>query len=422
MNVADSEELAGVFEANGYKEADSPEKADFVLVNTCVVRQNPEDKAVWYIKTLKGFKKKNKNMQIGVCGCLVAEPDRDVKKMFPHVDLFIGPHEPEKLAYFLSSNKSAPLHEMERATLQTRALKKTGEVGEAGKARGGLTAWITIMHGCDNFCSYCIVPYVRGREKSRTPEQILEEIKIIDTNRFKEIYLLGQNVNSYKYGFADLLKKVDELGLVSRIRFMTNHPKDMTDNIIEAVATLPHVCEFIHLPIQHGDDEILKIMNRKYTYADYKKLTDKIKAKIPGVAITSDIIIGYPGETEAQFQNSIKAIEEIGFDAVNTTCYSPRPSTQSAKLKDDVPQNVKAKRLQEIMRVVNKVVLINNKKLVGTTQEVLVDSKHKNQWNGRTRGNKIAKFISNEQDLIGKLVNIKIKSAKSWLLEGSLEK
>ncbi|MFH1577250.1 MAG: tRNA (N6-isopentenyl adenosine(37)-C2)-methylthiotransferase MiaB [Candidatus Margulisiibacteriota bacterium] len=432
MNLADSENLAGVLTSAGYQEANSPEEADILLVNTCVVRQSAEDKAAWYIMSAKGLRDNKPDLIIGVCGCLATEPDRDLPKQFPHVDLFIAPNQPERLIEFLE--------------LQAE--------GQRPKARGkGVTAWITIMHGCDNFCSYCVVPHVRGRETSRPIDEIIKEIKEIDFKKHPEIFLLGQNVNSYKYGLAQLLREVDALlepttkpfgklraapsevevrrGSRSeeprrsvsgseRIRFMTSHPRDMSEEIINAVAELPHVCEFFHLPLQHGDDEMLKSMNRGYNTDYYLKLVDKIRAKIPGAAITSDVIVGYPGETDEQFQNTLKMIEKVGFDTSNTLAYSTRPGTAASKLNDDVPDKVKQARLQEAMKVVGKVAERKNQELVGQEVEILVDYTGKKSCSGRTRTNKIVKFVPARNNLLGKLVSVTIKSAKSWVLEGEI--
>ncbi|MBU1027108.1 MAG: MiaB/RimO family radical SAM methylthiotransferase [Candidatus Margulisbacteria bacterium] len=334
----------------------------------------------------------------------MTEPGRDLPKDFPHVDIFIAPNQPERLVEFLKLGG-----------VSSKEYALSRKIGES------ITKYITIMHGCDNFCSYCVVPYVRGREFSRPMDEILEEIKQTDFNQYKEIFLLGQNVNSYKYGLADLLHKTEafishDTYPISRIRFMTSHPKDMVDDIINAVADLPHVCEYFHLPVQHGDDDMLKKMNRGYNLDYYRKLIAKIRAKIPGAAITSDVIIGYPGETDQQFANTLKIIREISFDACNTAAYSVRPGTAAAKLADDVPDQVKQQRLQQAMLVVDEVTQNNNNKLLGTVQEVLVDKK----GTGRTRTNKIVKFTPNKSDLLGQLVNVKIATAKSWLLQGDL--
>ncbi len=400
MNIADSERLAGVLESAGYQEAKAQTEADILLVNCCVVRQGAEDKAAWYITSAKGLKKEKPNMVIGVCGCIVTEPGRDLPKDFPHVDIFIAPNQPERLIEFLKL--SAP----------------SSHIASRSSHATGITKYITIMHGCDNFCSYCVVPYVRGREHSRPVEEILDEIKQTDFNQYKEIFLLGQNVNSYKYGLDKLLRAL-HLSIPPsshRIRFMTSHPRDMSDDIINAVADLPHVCEYFHLPVQHGDDDMLKQMNRGYNLDYYRKLVAKIRAKMPGAAITSDVIIGYPGETEQQFANTLKIIREISFDACNTAAYSTRPGTAAAKFADDVPDQVKQQRLQQAMLVVDEVTQNNNNKLLGTVQEVLVDKK----GTGRTRTNKIVKFNAPKRDLLGQLVNVKIATAKSWLLQARI--
>lgn len=410
MNLADSENLAGVLTSAGYQETATAKEADILLVNACVVRQNAEDKASWYITSAKGLKKENPQLKIGVCGCIVTKPDSDLPKQFPHVDIFIAPNQPERLVEFLELN----------AELRTQNTEH--------RLRGeGITAWVTIMHGCDNFCSYCIVPYVRGRESSRPVEEILNEIKQVDTNQYKEIFLLGQNVNSYKYGLADLLRRIEALitdhralSTEHRVRFMTSHPRDMSDEIINAVAELPHVCEYFHLPIQHGDDQILKSMNRGYNTDYYLKLVAKIRAKMPQAAITSDVIVGYPGETDEQFKNTLKMIDKVSFDACNTAAYSIRPKTAASKICDSVSDKIKQERLQEVMKIVNEVTLRNNKQLVGREQEVLVDYQEKERCSGRTRTNKIVKFGSKKDNLLGKLVSVKITSALSWVLHGEV--
>lgn len=416
MNVCESGKLADILESAGYQAARSESGADLILVNTCVVRKHAEDRAVGYISSLKGLKAKKPGLKIGVCGCLVTEPGIKVSSLFPHVDLFIGPNQPERLVEFLR-------------LLDEKVVSSKSKV--ESRIRGkGVSAWVTIMHGCDNFCSYCIVPYVRGREYSRPIDEILDEIRQINLEKHPEIFLLGQNVNSYKYGLANLLREIEkeivesskskvessEKKVGARIRFMTSHPRDMSDEIIDAVAELPRVCEYFHLPVQHGDDDILRSMNRGYSAADYLKLVDKIRKKVPDAAITSDVIVGYPGETDQQFRHTLYIIEQAGFDACNTAAYSVRPATAAAKLADDVPVEVKQERLQEVMRVVERVARGKNEKLVGTRQEVLVDSSN----GGRTRGNKIVRFAAAKSGLLGQVVNVRITSAKSWVLEGEL--
>jgi len=404
MNVADSERLAGVLESASYQATGDWRQADIILVNTCVVRKHAEDRASGYISSLKGLKSKNPNLKIGVCGCLVTEPGVKVSSLFPHVDWFLPPNSPDKLVKYINSS-----FEIRNSSLTWK------------QKAGGITAWVTIMHGCDNFCSYCIVPYVRGREYSRPIGEVLEEIRVSGNQGIREITLLGQNVNSYKYGLANLLREIESNHLttqppIHRVRFMTSHPRDMSDDIINAVSELPHVCEYFHLPVQHGDDRILKSMNRGYTAADYLKLVDKIWTRIPHAAVTSDVIVGYPGETDEQFRHTLYMIEQAGFDACNTAAYSVRPATAASKLADDVPNRVKQERLQEVMAVVGRVARRKNEKLIGSVQEVLVDSANR----GRTRSNKIVKFAADKSDLLGQVVNVRINSAKSWTLEGDL--
>jgi len=347
MNVADSAKLAAVLEAGGYSEfitdndsSDIRELAacDLVLVNTCVVRQHAEDRAAGYIRSLSGLKQKNPNVKIGVCGCLVSEPGRDLKKMFPHVDLFVSPNSPEKLIEYLNINWTLEIGHW--------SLSKHGSTG---------TNYVSIMHGCNNFCSYCVVPYVRGREISRPMEEVLAEIKDLIEQGIKDITLLGQNVNSYKYGLADLMNKIHsfDIGhLTLVIRFMTSHPRDMSDEIIEAVHELPWVAKEFLLPLQSGDDEVLKQMNRGYTLAHYLDRMEKIRSLMPQARIMTDILVGFPGETEEQFENTLRAVEAIRFNEVHMFAYSDRPGTAAAKMPDKLPEEVKRERLQKLIAVV----------------------------------------------------------------------
>ncbi len=400
MNINDSNKMIEILESRGYQPS-TIGKANIILINSCTVRQNAENKAFWFAKSIQHYKKNKPKTKIVFCGCVAEDKKDEIEKLLPHVDFFIPPNKPEKLEELL----------------------KGGSRKMRGMTKGGVVAFVNIMTGCDNYCSYCIVPYVRGREKSRKPEEILAEIRSLPPN-IKDVTLLGQNVNSYKYGFAGLLRKIKG---VERIRFLTSHPKDMSDEIIDAVAELPNVCEHIHLPIQHGDDEILKAMNRKYAVDDYRKIINKIRDKIPGVAITSDMIIGFPGETEKQFNNSVGRIREFAFDSVITTIYSPRSKTAAAKMETQVPEKIKKERLQKIMKVVDEIALSINEKLVGTVQEILVEDFMNSEYMGRTRTNKIVKVrtarelsLRSNRSLIGKLVNVTIKSARSFILKGDL--
>jgi len=368
MNVHDSEKLSQVLESFGYQKAPDlgPEDldlkplavCDIILVNTCCVREAAENRALGFIASLKNFKKKNLNLKIGVCGCIVKEEHIDLKKMFPFVDWLIGPNEPEKLAAFISSS-SVPVY---------RNGPPSPLRGEGGTpVKPGWVRYVTIMHGCDNFCSYCVVPYVRGRETSRPVDQVLSEIEKLIEQGTKNITLLGQNVNSYRYGLVNLLQKIGFLisrspdNLIPRypdlrISFLTSHPKDLSDELINTVYGLPYVVKEFHLPLQSGDDEILEKMNRKYTYEYFMGRVKKIRELMPQARISTDIIVGFPGETEEQFQNTLKAIREIRFNAVNMAAYSLRPQTTAARLPDQLPEEIKQDRLQRLIETVREVV------------------------------------------------------------------
>jgi len=347
MNVADSEKLRDVLWGAGYEEAAAEDQADILLINTCVVRQHAEDRAAWYITSAKGLKKGNPHLKIGICGCYVTEPDRDLKKQFPHVDWFIPPNSPETLQEYLNSPPLSPSLPAGR-----QGLKKRGG-GISSSPAGG--EFVTIAHGCDNYCSYCVVPYVRGRETSRPMEEVLEEIKVLLEQGITDITLLGQNVNSYKFGLADLLNNIHQLVISHSslvIRFMTSHPKDMSDEIIAAVADLPYVAKEFHLPLQSGDNEILQKMKRGYTVEYFVERVNKIRSLIPHARITTDMLVGFPGETEEQFGNSLKMIDAIKFAAVNMFAYSARPETAAGKMPDQLPEDIKQARLQKLIELV----------------------------------------------------------------------
>jgi tRNA-2-methylthio-N6-dimethylallyladenosine synthase len=365
MNVADSEKLRDVVRRAGYEEAAEAEQADLLLINTCVVRQNAEDRAAWYITSAKGLKKENPNLKIGLCGCLVSEPGRDVRKQFPHVDFFIPPNSPESL------------REQLNAECGMRGMRSV-ELGMENNSAFIIppsalpTTFVTIAHGCDNFCSYCVVPYVRGRETSRPLDEVLAEVKGLIEQGAADITLLGQNVNSYKYGFADLLRAIGNISPLPlgeggefpgqrvravTVRFMTSHPRDMSDEIIEAVAELSYVAKDFHLPLQSGDDEILKKMNRGYTVEYFKGRVEKIRSLLPQARISTDLMVGFPGETAAQFENSIKLVKGVGFTQVNMFAYSGRPETAAAKMQGQVPEEIKRERLQKLIGAVREMLL-----------------------------------------------------------------
>jgi tRNA-2-methylthio-N6-dimethylallyladenosine synthase len=419
MNVNDSEMMAGLLLQAGYIQADSPETADVILINTCCVRQRAEDKAIGYALGLVAPKMRKPGRIIGIMGC-VAEKDKDeLFKKLPFIDLVIGPGQEARVVQLIEQIGSGG--------------EKVAAVGEnrgeypsrSAKRKLSVQAYVNIMFGCDNFCSYCIVPYVRGREKSRPKEEILEEIRGLDKKIFKEVILLGQNVNNYRdqrseirdYGLSELLKDVHEIDGIERIRFLTSHPRDMTDDIIDAVKALPKVCEYFHIPLQSGDDEILKKMNRGYTSGQFKDLVGRIRSKIPQAAIASDVIVGFPGETDEQFRNSCDLIKELELDYVNTFVYSPRKGTPAAKMEDNLSGKAKDERLHIIMKAVDDTAGKKNKALEGSIQEILVEHRVGDRQSGRTRGNKLVKF-DNTGDLIGKVVRVRITKGGPFVLEG----
>ncbi|MFH1389298.1 MAG: MiaB/RimO family radical SAM methylthiotransferase [Candidatus Margulisiibacteriota bacterium] len=354
MNVADSAKLADVLREYGYREVGSEEEADLILVNTCVVRQGAEDRAAWHVTSLKGVKKPG--VLIGLCGCMVTEPGRDVKKDFPHVDFFIPPHNTEKLRKILAT------HSPKRPS--------TALAGEGGPSPQAMVSevFITIMTGCNNYCSYCVVPYVRGPETSRPMDEVLAEVEQAIKAGAQNITLLGQNVNAYKYGLAMLLNKIGRLfplasgqrergiGGEGCIRFLTSHPKDMSDEIIEAVATLTYVDKEVIMPLQSGDDRVLKAMNRGYDLDYYRGRVSRLRSLVPGIRIISDLIVGFPGETEAEFERTLRAVEEFKFTVVNMFAYSGRPETAASRLPGQLPEEVIKARLQRLIATVRGVI------------------------------------------------------------------
>jgi tRNA-2-methylthio-N6-dimethylallyladenosine synthase len=419
MNVNDSEMMAGLLLQAGYIQADSPETADIILINTCCVRQRAEDKAIGYALGLVAPKMRKPGRIIGIMGCVAEKDKNEMFKKLPFIDLVIGPGQEARVVQLIDEIGNGG--------------EKVAAVGEnpgdypsrTAKRKPSVQAYVTIMFGCDNFCSYCIVPYVRGREKSRPKEEILEEIRGLDKKIFKEVILLGQNVNNYRdlrseirdYGLAELLKDVHEIDGIERIRFLTSHPRDMTDDIIDAVKALPKVCEYFHIPLQSGDDEILKKMNRGYTSGQFRDLVGRIRSKIPQAAIASDVIVGFPGETDEQFRNSCDLIKELELDYVNTFVYSPRKGTPAAKMEDNLSEKAKDERLHIIMKAVDDTAGKKNKALEGSIQEILVEHRAGDRQSGRTRGNKLVKF-DNTGDLIGKTVRVRITKGGPFVLEG----
>lgn len=413
MNAHDSEKLAGMLERMDMQEADDRTNADLVLFNTCCIRDNAERRALGNVIWLKELKKEKPQLLIGVCGCMVQQPGmaERILKQYPFIDLAFGTHNLHRLPAMLR----------EELTQRKRVVDVTDEErliaeGVPVKRLADYKAYITIMYGCDNFCSYCIVPYVRGRERSRRMSDILHEAEKLVQNGTQEIMLLGQNVNSYGSGtdesFPKLLKALDELG-VPRLRFMTSHPKDLSDELIEVMANGKHICNHLHLPVQSGSDEILAAMNRKYTRLDYLGRVRALRQAIPGIGLTTDLIVGFPGETEAQFADTVSLVETVGFDAAFTFIYSPRAGTAAAKLPCRVEEKTAKGRILKLIDTVEKGTADAHRQMIGKTEQVLVESLSKrddHMVSGKgTRGITVT-FEGTPED-IGKIIPVEITSS-----------
>jgi len=418
MNVADSERMAGLLKKIGYTLTDDSEAADLILINTCCVRETAEDKVFGQIGRFKALKKQKPALILGVAGCMAQKEGENLIKRAPHVDFVLGTGQSSEVARVVQSLERERKHLVDTANV-------SGEIPtEVFPLRGGkVSTFVPIMYGCNNFCTYCIVPYVRGRERSRKPEEIFGEVRQAVAEGFKEITLLGQNVNSYSGGvtFAELLSAVDKIDGVERLRFMTSHPKDLSDELIAAIASGKNICEHIHLPVQYGSDKILKRMNRVYTVEKYLRLVEKIRAAIPNVSLTTDLIVGFPGETEEDFQETLNFIRAVKFDAAFTFIYSKRSGTPAAIFPNQIDDATKHRRLQELMKVQNEISLAKNLALKNSVVEVLVEGASKTDdkiFMGRTRSNKLVLFAHGDEQA-GELVNIKITQAQTWLLKGN---
>ena len=406
MNKADSENLAGKLEQLGYQQVPKPEEADIIVLNSCVVRQSAEDKVVNKLSNLKSIKRNYPDTTIALTGCMVNSHTDHLRERFPHVDFFLKPQQFEAL--LLHAEKQA----------ESAPQQSAPALGQSP------TAFVPIIKGCDNFCSYCIVPYRRGREKSRPMAEILDGIQQLAQSGVKEVTLLGQNVDSYghdlpeKPGLADLLTEVNQINGLARIRFLTSHPKDMSQKLIEEVASLEKVCEHISLPVQAGDNDILQAMRRGYTVEQYKDLICRIRDAVPDVALSNDIIVGFPGETEAQFQRTFDLLEEFRFDTVHVAAYSPRPGTiASRRLENNVPAEEKQRRLKLVEELQERISREKNASFLDERAWILVEGRRSGKWQGRTRGDKLV-FFESEKDCLGKLVDVKIDHAGAWSLRG----
>jgi len=425
MNEHDSETMAGILEAMGYTRTDKDEDADVILYNTCAIRENAEDKVFGELGNVKRIKQNNPNLVLGVCGCMSQEESvvNKILKSYQHVDLVFGTHNIHRLPVLLRDALFSKEMVVEVWSKEGDIIENMPKVRE-----GNIKGWVNIMYGCDKFCTYCIVPYTRGKERSRRPEDVIAEVRELARQGFKEVTLLGQNVNAYgkdlediEYGFGHLLDEIRQIG-IPRVRFTTSHPRDFDDHLIEVLAKGGNLVEHIHLPVQSGNSEILKKMARKYTREHYLELVRKIKAAIPHVVLTTDIIVGFPGETEEQFQDTLSLVEEVGYDSAYTFIYSPREGTPAAEMVDNVPLEVKKERLYRLNELVNRLSLEKNLKLQGEVLEVLVEGESKNNpdvLSGRTRTNKLVHFVG-DKSLIGTYVHVNITEAKTWTLRGEI--
>ncbi len=423
QNEADSEKISGMAEAMGYDITDMPQNASLIVVNTCAIREHAEQKALSVIGQYKHIKNKNPDLIIAVCGCMVTQEHRvnEIKHSYPYVDFVFGTSSIHRLPELMVER-----FEKKRRIYCPEESEYLVAEGIPIKRKDGVRAWVSVMYGCNNFCSYCIVPYVRGRERSRTREAVYAEVKELVESGYKDITLLGQNVNSYgkdsgyDYDFADLLAQLDTIDGDYMLHFMTSHPKDATHKLIDVMAEGKHIAKHFHLPMQAGSDDVLRVMNRRYTFEKYISILDYIREKMPDAVITSDIMVGFPGETEEDFENTLKALDRARFDMIYSFIYSPRKGTPAYSMDNHVPDKVKSERFERLLKCQNAISLEKNKPLEGKTLRVLCDGRSKNNsevFSGRTEGNKIVFFDGNDSDS-GKFLNIFIERGDTFALYG----
>ena len=409
MNTADSERLAGALEQLGLRASDEPTDADVIVLNSCVVRQSAEDKVVGHLGAAKALKERHPDRILALMGCMVGPEAGELRARFPYVNTFMRPQQ------------YGPLLDLVGERL---GLDWEGCLGNLTNPRPTVSCYIPIIHGCDLMCTFCIIPYRRGRQVSRPIPEIVQEIELLAARGVKEVTLLGQTVDAYghdlpgKPDLADLLYSLDPIEGLKRIRFLTSHPIFMTQRIIRAVSELEKVCEHINLPVQAGDDEVLERMRRRYTQIDYRDLVDRIRDAIPQVSLSTDVIVGFPGETREQYQRTLELVKDIRFDKVHVAAYSTRPGTiASRKMPDDVPPNEKAYRLRDLDKTQEQILSEKNSRLLGDTVEVLVDGRRKGKWQGRTRSDKLV-FFEDEDEHLGELMKVEVTKTGPWSLQG----
>ncbi len=425
QNVSDGEKIKGMLALMGYGFCDSPDEADLVIYNTCAVRENAEDRVFGNVGALKHKKHRNPDLIIGLCGCMMQQEHitEKIKKSYPHVDIVFGTHViqklPEMIYNLIKNNKRIfNINDTNNEIVEGIPIKRDKTY----------KAWLPIMYGCNNFCTYCIVPYVRGREKSRTSTDIINEFTGLVNEGYKEITLLGQNVNSYGQGleedidFARLLRKLNNIAGDFRIRFMSSHPKDATKELIDAIADCDKVCNHFHLPIQCGSNRVLELMNRKYTVENYLELVNYARERIPDISFTSDIIVGFPGETYDDFKQTVELVKKVKFDSMFSFIYSRRVGTKAAEMEDPIPVEEKSIWFQELLATQREIGKMKYKECVGKIFKVLVDGEGKTgdeYLTGRNEGYMIVDF-KGEKDLVGQFVNVKITKALNWALLGEI--
>ena len=423
MNVHDSEEIKKILENLGYTEIEDYEQADLIILNTCAIRENAHDKVFGFLGRCKHLKKTNKDLILGLCGCMAQEENvvKEIREKHKYIDIVFGTHNMNELPDMLMNFYGKQ---------SINVYSKEGDVIEFGnlyKRDSKITAWVNIMYGCDKFCTYCIVPYTRGKQRSRKSEDILKEVKELKEQGYKEITLLGQNVNAYgkdldgEIEFGELLEKVSDIG-IERIRFVTSHPWDFTDKMIDVIASRENIMPYIHLPLQSGSNKILKLMGRRYTKEEYLELFNKIRNKVKNASITTDIIVAFPGETEEDFNDTLDVVNTCKYDGAFTFIYSPRENTPAAKMKNDLTEAEKEDRLHRLNELVNKYSKESNERMLNTIQKVLVigiSEKDSNKVCGYTENMKLVN-VAAPKDTIGQIINVKITDAKSFSLDGEI--
>ena len=422
MNIADAERMEGQLQAAGYARTEETANADIILINTCCVRETAEDKVYGKIGEVKKIKEKNPKLIFGIAGCMAQKEGDNLMRRAPHIDFVLGTGKIQELTRIIAEIRA------EHSPVVDVALSDSEIAENLPVARGGkFSAWVPIMYGCNNYCTYCIVPYVRGRERSRAPEEVVAEVRRAVSEGYREVTLLGQNVNSYgkdhkEADFADLLRMVDEVEGIRRVRFMTSHPKDISDKLIDTIKSGAHICEHIHLPVQYGSSRLLKAMNRGYTVEKYRERALRVREALPEASLTTDLIVGFPGETEEDFAQMLAFLREMRYDSAYTFLYSKRSGTPAATMANQVADDVKHARLNRLMEEQNAISRAINERLMGAELEIMVEGASKNDprvWSGRTRTNKIVLF-PHGAEREGDFVRVKINQPQTWLLKGEV--